>query len=592
MINKKKNLRSLNILALIIIISIVIMFIGYYNYLTKEKYNNLNDTINSLSISFEKRLLTIDKLYYTYELSIDSILKDNLKLMQEAYLTDELSQSYLEILKEGQEYVDLYAINKNNTVVMSTYKPDLLLNFNDEAEFSDFLDNIREDGSYISERVAISNVFNDIKKFAYYSTSDEHYILEASYDMSNFEEFLGSDSFGEFSADIIKNNDYISDLTVYNYYGDDLDSNISIHNNSDVEKIKAFKQALSEKINVTYTVYLDDYEIITKYIPYTIKTFDHSNSQYVLELTYTTEYISVALKEWFIKQSSLVVLFIIIIIVFLAYYNYSLIIPINKILIAFDEVNNNNFSVRISTKGNSEIKQAFLSFNKMAANIENLLDDVKLKEKKLTKSFEKVETAYFETVRGLVNSIDAKDNYTRTHSEHVMDLSMMLGEYLLLSKKDLESIKYGSLLHDVGKIGIEDSILNKPGIFTNEEYIKIKEHPQIGYDIIKNISFLNSVSEIILCHHEKIDGSGYPNALKGNQIPYLARIVAISDTFDAMTSQRIYKEKIMTVTEAFNELIRCSGTQFDEELVKLFIKAYCDKYGDDLNYISSIIENR
>jgi len=589
---KKTSLRSVNILLIIVIISIILMFIVQFNYIKKETHDALSETIGSLSTSFENRLQTIDKLYYAFELSIDSILKDNINLMEKAYLEGELSQSYLESLKEGQDYVDLYAIDKNNIVVMSTYEPDLLLDFSSEVEFSSFLDNVRDDGSYFSERVLISNVFNDIKKYVYFSTFDDRYILEASYDMSSFEDFLASDSFGEFSTNIIMNNDYISDLVVYNNYGDDLESNIPIHDNSDAEKVKAFKKALDENIDVIYTVQQNDYEIITKYIPYTIESFDFSDSKYVLELTYSTEPISTSLKEWFIKQSLFVLLLIMVIIVFFVYYNYFLVAPINNMLIAFDEVNSNNFSVRIPAKGNSEIKKASLSFNKMAANIEILLVDVKLNEKKLIKAFDKVETGYFETVRALVNSIDAKDNYTSTHCEHVMNLSIMLGEYLLLSEKELESIRYGSLLHDIGKIGIEDQILNKPGVFTDEEYTKIKEHPQIGYDIVKNINFLSSASNIILSHHERIDGTGYPNGLKGNQTPYLARIIAITDAFDAMTSQRIYKEKIMTVTEAFSELTRCSGTQFDKALVNAFIESYCDKYGDDLNYIANIIENR
>ncbi len=155
---KKKSLRSVNILLIIVTFSIIILFIVQFNYIKKETHDALSETIESLSTSFEKRIQTIDKLYYAFELSIDSILKDNINLMEKAYLEDELSQSYLETLKEGQDYVDLYAIDKNNIIVMSTYEPDLLLDFSSEIEFLSFLDNVREDGSYFSERVAISNI--------------------------------------------------------------------------------------------------------------------------------------------------------------------------------------------------------------------------------------------------------------------------------------------------------------------------------------------------------------------------------------------------------------------------------------------------
>lgn len=171
-----------------------------------------------------------------------------------------------------------------------------------------------------------------------------------------------------------------------------------------------------------------------------------------------------------------------------------------------------------------------------------------------SKESEKEHLAYIETLRRIV---DAKDTYTRGHSDRVSYYSVLIGEKLGLSGKDLEKLRIGGLFHDIGKIGISDNILLKTSKLTDLEYDEIKKHPSIGAHILENSKVFEDIIPIVLHHHERYDGTGYPYNLKGENIPYIARIVAISDTFDAMTSKRSYRDSL-SIDIVKEEFKKCS----------------------------------
>lgn len=176
------------------------------------------------------------------------------------------------------------------------------------------------------------------------------------------------------------------------------------------------------------------------------------------------------------------------------------------------------------------------------------------------------------SIKTLIGIINAKDKYTYGHTERVVIYCDTMAEELDLSEEDKKTLKYGAYLHDIGKIEIPQEILNKKMKLTDEEWEYIKKHPMDGAEIMKQVPSLEQIGILVLHHHEKYDGSGYPKGLKGKQIPYLVRILAIADSFDAMTSSRPYQTR-KSHEEAFKELRRCKGTQFDPELVEVFIRA-------------------
>lgn len=179
--------------------------------------------------------------------------------------------------------------------------------------------------------------------------------------------------------------------------------------------------------------------------------------------------------------------------------------------------------------------------------------------------------AHLETVQSLAAALDAKDPSTHGHSQRVADLSARIARHFKLPVASVEAVHYAGILHDIGKIGVEDGVLKKAGNLTKEDWEKIRSHPVIGADIVKNVKFLEGIGAIIRHHHERFDGTGYPDGLKGEDIPLGARIVCVADAFDAMTTERAYR-KAMTVDEAVAELRRQAGRQFDPEVVDKFVR--------------------
>ena len=185
------------------------------------------------------------------------------------------------------------------------------------------------------------------------------------------------------------------------------------------------------------------------------------------------------------------------------------------------------------------------------------------------RSFElytKMRKVYLDTIKALAAAIDAKDPYTKGHSERVAQIAVLLAQELNLSDLDIENIEYTALLHDIGKIGIEDRILGKSSKLSNEEFKKIKEHPIVGAKIIEPVDFLKNSYKTIYHHHEKYNGGGYPDGLKEKDIPLCARIIAVADAYDAMGSDRPYRKKL-SKEKILKEFTEQSGKQFDPQIV-------------------------
>ncbi len=185
--------------------------------------------------------------------------------------------------------------------------------------------------------------------------------------------------------------------------------------------------------------------------------------------------------------------------------------------------------------------------------------------------YEQAEKGYLNTIKTLSNIIDAKDRHTYGHSERVMKHCMDVADTLKLPRHEKDILKYASLLHDIGKIGIDVGILRKPSRLNNEEWNIMVMHPVLGSGIVEQISFLNDLAPIILRHHERYDGKGYPGKLKKDDIPLGARILAIVDAYESMVSDRPYR-KSLSVKKAKQEILKGAGTQFDPQIAKSFLK--------------------
>jgi HD-GYP domain-containing protein (c-di-GMP phosphodiesterase class II) len=218
----------------------------------------------------------------------------------------------------------------------------------------------------------------------------------------------------------------------------------------------------------------------------------------------------------------------------------------------------------LNKRGNRKFNTADLElFESLGHQIAIALENASL--------YKELDELFLASIRAIVEAVDAKDPYTRGHSGRVVEYALLIANAMELSKEELKRLEVSAILHDVGKIGIPDRILGKPGKLTFEEFAHMKRHPVLGSSIIEPIDKLKSLIPNILHHHERYDGNGYPEGLRGEEIPFFARIICIADSFDAMTTDRPYRKR-KSIKTAFRELKKNSGTQFDPRLVPIFIK--------------------
>jgi putative nucleotidyltransferase with HDIG domain len=240
--------------------------------------------------------------------------------------------------------------------------------------------------------------------------------------------------------------------------------------------------------------------------------------------------------------------------------------PISRLAEGARRLASGDFTTNIEVSSRNEIGEFADTFNLMTAEIRNFIE-------KLRRAAQENKEMFVGAVRSLAAAIDAKDPYTRGHSERVSHYSEVIARTLGLPEKEVEVIRIGALMHDVGKIGIEDKVLGKAGPLTEEEFDIMKSHPVKGAVIIEPVRQLKEMIPPMKHHHENLDGSGYPDGLKGDEIPLHAMIVSVADTFDAMTTNRPY-QKAMDITYVFERMRSFVGKKFSKEIVEALIRAY------------------
>jgi HD-GYP domain-containing protein (c-di-GMP phosphodiesterase class II) len=239
--------------------------------------------------------------------------------------------------------------------------------------------------------------------------------------------------------------------------------------------------------------------------------------------------------------------------------------PVRELAGGAHRIASGDFSQRITVTSRTELGDLGNSFNLMTDQIERFIKD-------LQKSAEENRELFIGTVKGLAAAIDGKDPYTRGHSERVSRFSIAIAQRLGVPDDEVEKIRISALLHDVGKIGIDDSILKKPSALTEEEYEVMKKHPQKGYKIMSQIPAMKEFLPGMYMHHEMVDGKGYPQGLKGDEIPLMGKIVAVADTFDAMTTERPY-QKAMKFDDALARIESFVDTRYDADVVAALVAA-------------------
>jgi HD-GYP domain-containing protein (c-di-GMP phosphodiesterase class II) len=239
--------------------------------------------------------------------------------------------------------------------------------------------------------------------------------------------------------------------------------------------------------------------------------------------------------------------------------------PVQELAVGAHRIASGDFSQRIVVTSRTELGDLGDSFNLMTDQLETYIKD-------LQRSAAENRELFLGTVKGLAAAIDGKDPYTRGHSERVSRISLAIAQRLNLSDDECEKIRISALLHDVGKIAIDDNILKKPAALTDDEFVIMKQHPQKGYKIMSQIKAMKEFLPGMYMHHEMVNGQGYPQGLKGDEIPLMAKVVAVADTFDAMTTDRPYQQA-MKFEDAIARIQSFVGTRYDARVVSAFVEA-------------------
>jgi len=247
------------------------------------------------------------------------------------------------------------------------------------------------------------------------------------------------------------------------------------------------------------------------------------------------------------------------------YFAQELTRPVRELAAGAQRIAAGDFSQRVKVLGRTELGELGASFNQMTDQVERFVGD-------LQRSAEENHELFLGTVKALAAAIDGKDPYTRGHSERVSRFAVATAQALGLSEVEIEKIRVSALLHDVGKIGIDDRVLKKPSALTDEEFEIMKTHPQKGFKIMSQIPAMRDFLPGMYMHHEMMNGQGYPQGLKGDEPPLQARIVSVADTFDAMTTERPY-QRAMDLEAALTRLKSFIGTRYDARVVAAFIAA-------------------
>jgi len=222
-----------------------------------------------------------------------------------------------------------------------------------------------------------------------------------------------------------------------------------------------------------------------------------------------------------------------------------------------------------------EKRQLVVENREYQRNLESMVDE---RTKQLHEANEELRRLLVSSIKSLAHALEAKDPYTRGHSDRVAETAVMIAGHLALDGEEIENVRLAGILHDIGKIGIREGVLNKPGKLSAEEWVLVKEHPVMAERILGPIAELKNIIGIVRHHHERFDGSGYPDGLEGSGIPLGARILAVADAFDALTSKRSYRDAL-SVRKAVAVLEEERGTQFDPVVVRAFLTALAAQEG-------------
>jgi HD-GYP domain-containing protein (c-di-GMP phosphodiesterase class II) len=570
-------------------------FLGIFQYLYVKHL--LEEQFEETRILVKDRIVNIVSDADHMNMLLESPLEKEAQIILEAVLDRYRSEGSIDFdLKtyvEGKRGVSLYIINRDYTIIAATHTADLGLNFKPWPEFTRYLDEVFVSNTFSAPRISLSLNGSNMTKFCYLPSGDGKYIFETGTVLDNSELDKKGSTFDNFEETVIRDNKFVDLVTLYDYEGVSYKKDANGMNAKiDPRHIQAFSEAMLSMKTVELEGQYQGREVIYQFVPYQIVNAQGSNQKNVIEVIYNKDSLNKSLRSNLAIVAALVSTCAVLAGTYGFFRSRSITRPIDEITAGIDQVSAGDFDVKLQIRSKDEFAVLGKQFERMAQDIRELLEERYRSERELeekneeilqqkeeiTTLFEELESmlqenlnSYFETVRVLANAIEAKDSYTGGHCERVMEYSTAIAQAMGLSGQELNDLRFGSILHDIGKIGIPEEILNNNGSFSDKDYETMRRHPEIGSNLIKDLQFLENSRKIVLEHHERVDGKGYPKGLTGDKIGLLSKIVCVADAYDAMTSTRPYRKESLSKEIAVQELLRHRGTQFDEQVVDAFV---------------------
>jgi len=573
------------LLILVVAMMTLILGVSQYYFMTKN-YETMDEQRRELiEENILKLMAATDYVYQMVEYPIERESVRILEDISKAYDENGMSAFNLNDYYDESNGFDLYIIDENDVIIEATYEQDRGLDLSQYEGVSDFLNGIRESGVFTTDRLSLSSIENHVTKYCYLPSSDGKYIFETGKRIDRDQTIPDELSFGNFGEVISNNQDFVSSVQLFNIHGVTFNEEADETAFINPEYEMYYLQTIEKMEPVSFEGVFEGQKSTIKYLPYIFKQAEDHHEQAVIEIVYSNEVLEKSKNEvlFFMVMSLLigsgaVALFAI-------SRSSILISPLMKIHAGIEQVADGDYDTRITVDTGDEFASIGQHFNYMTNQVKTSMIRQKEKEKEIEELYLKTTSMnetlkemmeankknYFETIKALANAEEEKDAYTRGHSERVMDISLQIGEAMNLSASDMDLLRFGSILHDIGKIGVPEHILNKETPLTDEEFDLIRKHPSMGERILRDLTFMKYSIRIVHEHHEWFSGDGYPQGLRGEEIDRLARIVCVADAFDAMTTIRPYRKITMSYERAIKELIDYSGTQFDPEIVKVFI---------------------
>lgn len=467
---------------------------------------------------------------------------------------------FVQMKASAGDYAEFFIIDSDDIVRYTTFPPDQDLDFRRFPLMAAFIRQVWNTDDIVTARPT-SGVNGGVKKFIYQRSRDQKYILELGIPLYT-EQYFTNFGIDQWKEELVTNTGFIAGVNVYNYNGHSFSS--KSHSEVEGPQRSAFNKAVETGERQTYSkgnlVY--EYNVVPR-----------NGSEKALfagmiaEMVYdNAKWTNIWYKQIFLQ--SVIGIFVIILFGFTSRYLARMVAkPVNTISEHVKNIATGDFSAPVRIDAGAEIRQ--------------LADNIDFMRVSMAESKEKIAGAYESSLRAFLTALKFREESIARHSLEVNCIAIEIAKELNLSEAEIRDLNWGTLLHDLGKLAIADSILLKQGPLTEAEFDLIRQHPRIGYEILKDASYFQHAIEISLYHHERCDGKGYPYGLEGEDIPLLARICSVADAFQAMVDDRSYRQGL-PVDEAVAEIVRCSGTQFDPAVVKAFLRIDHRRYPDRL----------